>query len=228
MIANNGQNILFLTSIMQKSILLPNEIDIYSTPDDDKVVNYHRDYVKRLNTYLKNTFISLHHLLPHSQFYSEMRIRKTILDYRIDQMTTFDDDQHSSSHWSPITNNLLVQSISVSSNMAHIDRLSDGRVDTFWESNDTATSHYIRLQLRSRTIINRIRIGVDVDDASYMPEHIKVFGGQHRTQMSVELADVHVSRHARFVDISLNYGSQCYYRLIQVCIYCRSSVKNYF
>ncbi|XP_031150221.1 E3 ubiquitin-protein ligase HECTD3 [Sander lucioperca] len=56
--------------------------------------------------------------------------------------------------------------------------LTDGDVETFWESDGMQGQHWIRLHMKRGTVVNKLILTVDSTDDNYMPKRITVFGGE--------------------------------------------------
>ncbi|CAN2390345.1 HECT domain containing E3 ubiquitin protein ligase 3, partial [Pristimantis euphronides] len=74
----------------------------------------------------------------------------------------------------------FVESINVSSATEenNLSCLTDGRHDTYWESNGSYGQHWIQLHMKEGTIIKKLLLTVDSTDENYMPKRVMVYGGE--------------------------------------------------
>ncbi|KAM7400218.1 hypothetical protein PAMA_004763 [Pampus argenteus] len=56
--------------------------------------------------------------------------------------------------------------------------LTDGDIDTYWESDGMQGQHWIRLHMKKGTVVNKLILTVDSTDDNYMPKRVTVFGGE--------------------------------------------------
>uniref|UniRef100_A0A3Q4HB06 HECT domain containing 3 n=1 Tax=Neolamprologus brichardi TaxID=32507 RepID=A0A3Q4HB06_NEOBR len=56
--------------------------------------------------------------------------------------------------------------------------LTDGDVETYWESDGMQGQHWIRLHMKKGTVVNKLILTVDSTDDNYMPKRVTVFGGE--------------------------------------------------
>ncbi|XP_044157622.1 E3 ubiquitin-protein ligase HECTD3 [Bufo gargarizans] len=74
----------------------------------------------------------------------------------------------------------IVESINVSSFVEEnsVPFLTDGRHDTYWQSDGSENQHWIQLLMKEGTIIKKLLLTVDFMDGSFMPKRVLVFGGE--------------------------------------------------
>ncbi|XP_076867897.1 LOW QUALITY PROTEIN: zinc finger ZZ-type and EF-hand domain-containing protein 1 [Brachyhypopomus gauderio] len=82
-------------------------------------------------------------------------------------------------------------SIEVSSNAADIPKMTNGETVSFWQSDGSARSHWIRLKLKPDVVLRRLAIAVASSDHSYMPQLVSVSVGKSRRALQ-EIRDVRV------------------------------------
>ncbi|KAK9538818.1 hypothetical protein VZT92_003967 [Zoarces viviparus] len=56
--------------------------------------------------------------------------------------------------------------------------LTDGDIETYWESDGMQGQHWIRLHMKKGTVVNKLILTVDSTDDNYMPKRVTVFGGE--------------------------------------------------
>ncbi|XP_062872482.1 E3 ubiquitin-protein ligase HECTD3 [Trichomycterus rosablanca] len=56
--------------------------------------------------------------------------------------------------------------------------LTDGDIDTFWESDGLQGQHWIRLHMKRGTIVNKLIMMMDSSDDTYLPKRVCVYGGE--------------------------------------------------
>ncbi|XP_051985271.1 E3 ubiquitin-protein ligase HECTD3-like isoform X3 [Xyrauchen texanus] len=75
-----------------------------------------------------------------------------------------------------------VTSIDVSSSSEDpsggVSCLTDGDTETYWESDGMQGQHWIRLHMKSGTVVNKLILTVDSTDDNYMPKRVTVYGGE--------------------------------------------------
>ncbi|XP_035382867.1 zinc finger ZZ-type and EF-hand domain-containing protein 1 isoform X1 [Electrophorus electricus] len=82
-------------------------------------------------------------------------------------------------------------SIEASSNAADVHKMTNGETMSFWQSDGSARSHWIRLKLKADVVLRRLAIAVASSDHSYMPQLVSVSVGKSRRAMQ-EIRDVRV------------------------------------
>ncbi|XP_054611299.1 zinc finger ZZ-type and EF-hand domain-containing protein 1 [Dunckerocampus dactyliophorus] len=71
-------------------------------------------------------------------------------------------------------------SIEASSNVADVYKMTNGETSSFWQSDGSARSHWIRLKLKPELVLRRLAIAVAANDHSYMPQLVSVMVGKNR------------------------------------------------
>ncbi|KAG8123156.1 hypothetical protein E2320_018681, partial [Naja naja] len=82
--------------------------------------------------------------------------------------------------------------VEVSSNSQQANKLVDGNVKTYWESNGTTGSHYINVYMHHGVIIQQMSLLVASEDSSYMPARIIVMAGESSSSINTKLNMVNV------------------------------------
>ncbi|KAM8835522.1 zinc finger ZZ-type and EF-hand domain-containing protein 1 isoform 1-T1 [Synchiropus picturatus] len=71
-------------------------------------------------------------------------------------------------------------SIEASSNISDIYKMTSGDTTTYWQSDGSARSHWIRLKMKPDVVLRRLSIAVAANDHSYMPQLVSVVVGKSR------------------------------------------------
>ncbi|XP_077361813.1 zinc finger ZZ-type and EF-hand domain-containing protein 1 [Festucalex cinctus] len=69
--------------------------------------------------------------------------------------------------------------IEASSNVADVYKMTNGETTSFWQSDGSARSHWIRLKLKPDVVLRRLAVAVAANDHSYMPQLISVMVGKN-------------------------------------------------
>jgi len=112
--------------------------------------------------------------------------------------------------------NKYVESVTVSTEQESANNLLDGDPNTFWESDGSLGRHYIKLQMKSGVIIQRLIIGVDQLDDNYMPSRVLVYGcsdgGQSKMLNESRIDSCHTG------DVVVLENSSEFYSMIEIRI----------
>ncbi|XP_054857932.1 zinc finger ZZ-type and EF-hand domain-containing protein 1 isoform X2 [Eublepharis macularius] len=81
--------------------------------------------------------------------------------------------------------------IETSSNSGDIDKMTNGETSSFWQSDGSARSHWIRLKMKPDVILRHLSIAVAANDQSYMPQQVTVAVGRTASNLQ-EVRDVHI------------------------------------
>ncbi|KAI5089285.1 zinc finger ZZ-type and EF-hand domain-containing protein 1 isoform X2, partial [Silurus meridionalis] len=82
-------------------------------------------------------------------------------------------------------------SIEASSNGGDIFRMTNGDTVSYWQSDGSARSHWIRLKLKPDVVLRRLAIAVASSDHSYMPQLVSVAVGKSRRSLQ-EIRDIRI------------------------------------
>uniref|UniRef100_A0A673BN08 Zinc finger, ZZ-type with EF hand domain 1 n=1 Tax=Sphaeramia orbicularis TaxID=375764 RepID=A0A673BN08_9TELE len=81
--------------------------------------------------------------------------------------------------------------IEASSNVADIYKMTNGETASFWQSDGSARSHWIRLKMKPDVVLRRLAIAVASNDHSYMPQLVSVSVGKNRRSLQ-EIRDIRI------------------------------------
>ncbi|KAM4620940.1 zinc finger ZZ-type and EF-hand domain-containing protein 1 [Polymixia lowei] len=81
--------------------------------------------------------------------------------------------------------------IEASSNVADIHKMTNGETGSFWQSDGSARSHWIRLKMKPDVVLRRLAIAVASNDHSYMPQLVSVAVGKNRRTLQ-EIRDIRI------------------------------------
>ena len=72
-------------------------------------------------------------------------------------------------------------------------RLLNGEFSSYWQSDGSARSHWIRLRMRTGVLIKQLSIAVAHSDQSYMPQLVTVSVGRSSDKLK-EVKEVRIAR----------------------------------
>ncbi|XP_070699308.1 zinc finger ZZ-type and EF-hand domain-containing protein 1 [Pempheris klunzingeri] len=81
--------------------------------------------------------------------------------------------------------------IEASSNVGDICKMTNGETASFWQSDGSARSHWIRLKMKPDVVLRRLAIAVASNDHSYMPQLVSVAVGKNRRSLQ-EIRDIRI------------------------------------
>ncbi|XP_038392311.1 zinc finger ZZ-type and EF-hand domain-containing protein 1 isoform X1 [Canis lupus familiaris] len=81
--------------------------------------------------------------------------------------------------------------IETSSNPADIDKMTNGETSSYWQSDGSARSHWIRLKMKPDVVLRHLSIAVAATDQSYMPQQVTVAVGRSASDLQ-DVRDVHI------------------------------------
>ncbi|XP_056664357.1 zinc finger ZZ-type and EF-hand domain-containing protein 1 isoform X4 [Monodelphis domestica] len=81
--------------------------------------------------------------------------------------------------------------IETSSNSIDIDKMTNGDTASFWQSDGSARSHWVRLKMKPDVVLRHLSIAVAASDQSYMPQQVTVAVGRSANSLQ-EVRDVHI------------------------------------
>ncbi|KAM9728084.1 zinc finger ZZ-type and EF-hand domain-containing protein 1 [Menidia menidia] len=81
--------------------------------------------------------------------------------------------------------------IEASSNVADIYKMTNGETASFWQSDGSARSHWIRLKMKPDVVLRRLAIAVASNDHSYMPQLVSIAVGKNRRSLQ-EIRDIRI------------------------------------
>lgn len=115
---------------------------------------------------------------------------------------TLDHDEslvHLMSQHIPLENNHLgsiknfVESVHVSTfgdDESGPSCLTDGLLDTYWESDGSQGNHWIRLKMKKGTVVLKLQLTIDGSDDNYVPSKIVVQGGEQDNQKTLNTIEI--------------------------------------
>ncbi|KAJ8783813.1 hypothetical protein J1605_008856 [Eschrichtius robustus] len=72
-----------------------------------------------------------------------------------------------------------------------IDKMTNGETSSYWQSDGSARSHWIRLKMKPDVVLRHLSIAVAATDQSYMPQQVTVAVGRSASDLQ-EVRDVHI------------------------------------
>ncbi|XP_041864265.1 zinc finger ZZ-type and EF-hand domain-containing protein 1 [Melanotaenia boesemani] len=81
--------------------------------------------------------------------------------------------------------------IEASSNVADIYKMTNGETASFWQSDGSVRSHWIRLKMKPDVVLRRLAIAVASNDHNYMPQLVSVAVGKNRHSLQ-EIRDIRI------------------------------------
>ncbi|XP_063313499.1 zinc finger ZZ-type and EF-hand domain-containing protein 1 isoform X2 [Pelobates fuscus] len=84
--------------------------------------------------------------------------------------------------------------IETSSNSSDIDKMTNGETSSFWQSDGSARSHWVRLRMKPNVVLRHLSISVSAADQSYMPQQVAVAVGRNPSNL-LEVREVHIPSH---------------------------------
>lgn len=81
--------------------------------------------------------------------------------------------------------------IEASSNISDVYKMTNGETSSFWQSDGSARSHWIRLKMKPDVVLRRLAVAVASNDHSYMPQLVSVAVGKNRRSLQ-EIKDIRI------------------------------------
>ncbi|XP_051891309.1 LOW QUALITY PROTEIN: zinc finger ZZ-type and EF-hand domain-containing protein 1 [Pristis pectinata] len=81
--------------------------------------------------------------------------------------------------------------LETSSNSTDVDKMINGETTSYWQSDGSSCSHWIRLRLKPDVVLKHLSIAVSASDQSYMPQQVTVSLGRNPSNMQ-EIRDVRI------------------------------------
>uniref|UniRef100_UPI00398EF9C9 zinc finger ZZ-type and EF-hand domain-containing protein 1 isoform X2 n=1 Tax=Pristiophorus japonicus TaxID=55135 RepID=UPI00398EF9C9 len=81
--------------------------------------------------------------------------------------------------------------IEASSNSTDVDKMTNGETTSYWQSDGSSCSHWIRLRLKPDVVLKHLSIAVSASDQSYMPQQVTVSLGRNPSNLQ-EIRDVRI------------------------------------
>uniref|UniRef100_A0A3P8VT83 Zinc finger ZZ-type and EF-hand domain containing 1 n=1 Tax=Cynoglossus semilaevis TaxID=244447 RepID=A0A3P8VT83_CYNSE len=81
--------------------------------------------------------------------------------------------------------------IEASSNVFDVYKMTNGETSSFWQSDGSARSHWIRLKMKPGIVLRRLAIAVASNDHSYMPQLVSVAAGKKHCSLQ-EIREIRI------------------------------------
>ncbi|XP_033279065.2 zinc finger ZZ-type and EF-hand domain-containing protein 1 isoform X1 [Orcinus orca] len=178
---------------LQACSLVPGFIDIFS--ESKEGLDVHSSMILRFlhRNRLSSTVIP-YPMLDHCNNMSTMRA--SVLKDSLDQLVQKEKESPGDLIRSPEMDKLKSVAkcytyIETSSNPADIDKMTNGETSSYWQSDGSARSHWIRLKMKPDVVLRHLSIAVAATDQSYMPQQVTVAVGRSASDLQ-EVRDVHI------------------------------------
>ncbi|XP_058020399.1 zinc finger ZZ-type and EF-hand domain-containing protein 1 [Ahaetulla prasina] len=178
---------------MQSCSLIPGFIDIFS--DSNERLSLHATMILRfLHRHRITSTVIPYPVLEY--FNNICTMRSSVLKDSLDRLLLKEKESPSDLNGNQELDKLKSVSkcythIETSSNSADIDKMTNGETSSFWQSDGSARSHWIRLKMKPDVILRHLSIAVAANDQSYMPQQITVAVGRTPNNLQ-EVRDVHI------------------------------------
>ncbi|KAM6163683.1 zinc finger ZZ-type and EF-hand domain-containing protein 1 [Rhynchocyon petersi] len=178
---------------LQACSLVPGFIDIFS--ESKEGLGVHSSMILRFlhRNRISSTVIP-YPLLDHCNNVCTMR--SSVLKESLDQLVQKEKESPGDLTRSPEMDKLKSVAkcyayIETSSNPADIDKMTNGETSSYWQSDGSARSHWIRLKMKPDVVLRHLSIAVAATDQSYMPQQVTVAVGRNASDLQ-EVRDVHI------------------------------------
>ncbi|XP_011358360.1 zinc finger ZZ-type and EF-hand domain-containing protein 1 [Pteropus vampyrus] len=178
---------------LQACSLVPGFIDIFS--ESKEGLGVHSSMILRFlhRNRLSSTVIP-YPMLDHCNNVCTMRA--SVLKESLDQLVQKEKESPGDLTRSPEMDKLKSVAkcyayIETSSNPADIDKMTNGETSSYWQSDGSARSHWIRLKMKPDVVLRHLSIAVAATDQSYMPQQVTVAVGRNASDLQ-EVRDVHI------------------------------------
>nr|KAF6459904.1 zinc finger ZZ-type and EF-hand domain containing 1 [Rousettus aegyptiacus] len=178
---------------LQACSLVPGFIDIFS--ESKEGLGVHSSMILRFlhRNRLSSTVIP-YPMLDHCNNMCTMRA--SVLKESLDQLVQKEKESPGDLTRSPEMDKLKSVAkcyayIETSSNPADIDKMTNGETSSYWQSDGSARSHWIRLKMKPDVVLRHLSIAVAATDQSYMPQQVTVAVGRNASDLQ-EVRDVHI------------------------------------
>nr|XP_045015573.1 zinc finger ZZ-type and EF-hand domain-containing protein 1 isoform X2 [Jaculus jaculus] len=179
---------------LQACSLVPGFIDIFS--ESKEGLSVHSSMILRFlhRNRISSTVIP-YPMLDHCNNMCTMR--SSVLKESLDQLVQKEKESPGDLARSPEIDKLTKSVtkcyayIETSSNPADIYRMTNGETSSYWQSDGSARSHWIRLKMKPDVVLRHLSIAVASTDQSYMPQQVTVAVGRNANDLQ-EVRDVHI------------------------------------
>jgi hypothetical protein len=160
--------------------LEPNVCDVFV---DDK--SSCSDFAVQLMEFLQRNRASSNQLVAPSveTHHSMMKLRESYVKACFSAKISEEDAPEDTPEGQRVMIPKCYTQVMVSSNQSSQDNLTDNNSQTYWQSNGTPRTHWIRVALLPGTVISELSVTVESSDESYMPQHITVSVGNVKTSL---------------------------------------------
>uniref|UniRef100_A0A8C2QFK9 Zinc finger, ZZ-type with EF hand domain 1 n=1 Tax=Cricetulus griseus TaxID=10029 RepID=A0A8C2QFK9_CRIGR len=178
---------------LQACSLVPGFIDIFS--ESKESLGTHSSMILRfLHRNRISSMVIPYPMLDHCNNMCTMR--SSVLKESLDQLVQKEKESPGDLVRSPEMDKLKSVTkcyayIETSSNPADIYRMTNGETSSYWQSDGSARSHWIRLKMKPDVVLRHLSIAVAATDQSYMPQQVTVAVGRSASDLQ-EVRDVHI------------------------------------
>ncbi|KAM4842992.1 zinc finger ZZ-type and EF-hand domain-containing protein 1 [Thomomys bottae] len=178
---------------LQACSLVPGFIDIFS--ESKEGLGVHSSMILRfLHRNRISSMVIPYPMLDHCNNMCTMR--SSVLKESLDQLVQKEKENPGELTRSPEMDKLKSVTkcyayIETSSNPADIDKMTNGETSSYWQSDGSARSHWIRLKMKPDVVLRHLSIAVAASDQSYMPQQVTIAVGRSASDLQ-EVRDVHI------------------------------------
>ncbi|XP_036308212.1 zinc finger ZZ-type and EF-hand domain-containing protein 1 isoform X3 [Pipistrellus kuhlii] len=178
---------------LQACSLVPGFIDIFS--ESKEGLGAHSSVILRfLHRNRLSSVVIPYPMLDHCNNMCTMRA--SVLKESLDELVQKEKESPGDLTGSPEMDKLksiakCYAYIETSSNPADIDKMTNGETSSYWQSDGSARSHWIRLKMKPDVVLRHLSIAVAATDQSYMPQQVTVAVGRNASDLQ-EVRDVHI------------------------------------
>ncbi|XP_059525021.1 zinc finger ZZ-type and EF-hand domain-containing protein 1 isoform X1 [Myotis daubentonii] len=178
---------------LQACSLVPGFIDIFS--ESKEGLGVHSSMILRfLHRNRLSSMVIPYPMLDHCNNMCTMRA--SVLKESLDELVQKEKESPGDLTGSPEMDKLksiakCYAYIETSSNPTDIDKMTNGETSSYWQSDGSARSHWIRLKMKPDVVLRHLSIAVAATDQSYMPQQVTVAVGRNASDLQ-EVRDVHI------------------------------------
>ncbi|XP_076130954.1 zinc finger ZZ-type and EF-hand domain-containing protein 1 isoform X1 [Alosa pseudoharengus] len=182
---------------LQACSLTPGFVDIFSKSKDRL-----GDHASKILKFLHRNRIPSNAIpFPLLEGYNSIctmraKVMQDYLDYLLQKEKDLDIQYRAEFHRDPEVDKVKVVTqcyslIEVSSNTHEASKMTNGETTSYWQSDGSARSHWIRLKMKPDVVLRRLSIAVASNDHSYMPQLVSVAVGKNRHSLQ-EIREVRI------------------------------------
>ncbi|XP_074657535.1 zinc finger ZZ-type and EF-hand domain-containing protein 1-like [Tubulanus polymorphus] len=209
----------YVIETLQECSLTPGFIDVFN--DDKCSIGRHGD--RLLNFLQRNRSpVTALPFIPLDGFNNAVSLRTLVLKNVLKKVServvesTADDLLTADEELRPIVQMKCCQVVELSSNSNDVNNLFDENTSTYWQSDGSARSHWIRLWMKPNVVLKRLSLYVSPTDKSYMPNTITVAVGKVPKPLT-EVKVINVPSHMKGFIVLLE-NVQTFHRVVQINI----------